>query len=394
MSRRAIIAGAGIGGLTAALALSRAKFDVTLYERAERLEEFGAGLQLTPNATRVLSNLGVLDSVKAFAVCPMAISAIRGSDDTELIRMPLDDAVHRWGAPYLIIHRADLQRALAEAVRRQPNVRLCLASTVSEIETNGDRITVGVKRGATTIHDSADLLIGADGVRSRVRERFGFGQTDRPAFAGYVAFRATADSVRVDSGWNRPEVCLQLGPRAHLVHYPMRGGLGLNLVAVVELAWRNRADDHPWDGEPDRLVLDRAFARWSKATRDLLAAATRWRAWPLYCRPPLASFSTGRIALLGDAAHPMVPFLAQGAAQAIEDSGALERVFSQTQSIPDGLAAYSRVRVKRVDRIQIEAQRHGRTYHLNGPMAFARDTSMRLLGAGRLSARYDWLYGA
>jgi salicylate hydroxylase len=392
VSRRAILAGAGIGGLTAALALSRARFDVTLYERAEALEEFGAGVQLTPNATRVLSNLGVLESVQAFALCPSAILAIRGSDDTPLTRMPVDNA--RWGAPYLTIHRADLQRALAEALRRQPNVRLCFGSTVAEIETHSDRISVGVEQGATTIQDSADLLIGADGLRSRVRERFGFGKADRPAFAGRVAFRATANSAHVDSGWIRPEVCLRLGSGAHLVHYPMRGGSILNLVAVIESTWRSVADEHPWDGEADRPALDRAFSRWSKATRDLLAATSHWRAWPLYCRPPIASFSIGRIALLGDAAHPMVPFLAQGAAQAIEDAGVLERVFSQTQSIPDGLVAYSRVRVGRVARIQIEANRHGRTYHLKGPRAFARDASIRLLGAGRLSAGYDWLYGA
>jgi salicylate hydroxylase len=394
VSRRAIIAGAGIGGLAAALALSRVRFDVTLYERTEALEEFGAGLQLTPNATRVLSNLGVLESVQPFAIWPSAVIAVRGSDDTTLMRMPVDDAVGRWGAPYLTIHRADLQRTLAEAVRRQPNVKLCLGSTVDEIETNGDRISVGVKQGATTIQDSADLLIGADGLRSRVRERFGFGKTDRPAFVGRVAFRATADSVRIDTSWTRPEVYLRLGPCAHLVHYPLRGGSILNLVAVVESAWRGVADDNPWDGEADQRALDRAFSRWSKATRDLLSATAHWRAWPLYCRPPIASFSIGRMALLGDAAHPMVPFLAQGTAQAIEDAGALERVFSQAQSIPDGLVAYSRARVGRVARIQLEAKRHGRRYHLDGPMAFARDASMRLLGTSRLSARYDWLYGA
>ena len=182
MSRRAIIAGAGIGGLAAALALSRARFDVTLYESAEALEEFGAGLQLTPNATHVLSDLGVLDRVKSFALRTRAIIAIRGSDDAVLMRMPINGAVGRGDTPYLTIHRADLQRALAEAARRQPNVKLCFGSTVAEIETNGDRISVGVKQGATTIHDSADLLIGADGLRSRVRERFRFGKADRLAF--------------------------------------------------------------------------------------------------------------------------------------------------------------------------------------------------------------------
>ena len=197
MSRRAIIAGAGIGGLATALALSRAGFDITLYERSEGLEEFGAGLQLTPNANRVLSRLEVLENVMALAMRPSAVCAFRGSDDFTLTRMPVADAERRWGAPYLAIHRADLQRVLAEAVRRRPNVELRFGTTVGDIAIHRDRISIGVMRGLATIQDSADLLIGADGLRSRVRERFGLGETDKPAFAGRVAFRATVDAPRI-----------------------------------------------------------------------------------------------------------------------------------------------------------------------------------------------------
>jgi len=269
-----------------------------------------------------------------------------------------------------------------------------LGSTVAGIAIDGDRASVGLKRGAATIRDRADLLIAADGSRSRVRERMGLGDADSASFTGRVAFRATVDSNLVHSRWTRPDVCLRLGPNAHLVHYPIRGGSVVNVVAVIEAAWRVDEKDHSWDGEADKSVLDRAFAGWSAATRELLGAAANWRAWPLYARPPIGSFSLGRIALVGDAAHPMVPFLAQGAAQAIEDAGALWRAFSQTRSIPDALATYSRYRVARATRVQIEAQRHGRIYHLKGPMALARDTAIRMLGPQRLSARYDWLYGA
>ena len=394
MRRRAIIAGAGIGGLATALALSRAGFEIALYERSEGLEEFGAGVQLTPNANRVLSRLEVLESVLSLATGPSAVCAFRGSDDFTLTRMPVADAEQRWGAPYLLIHRADLQRVLAEAVRRRPNVEMRFGTTVGDITIHRDRISIGVMRGLATIQDSADLLVGADGLRSRVRECFGLGETDKPAFTRRVAFRATVDARCIDPHWMQREVCVRLGPNAHLVHYPLRGGSILNLVAVIESAWRGAADDHPWDGVADLPALDRAFSRWSKATRELLAAAGRWRAWPLYCRLPIASFSRGRIALLGDAAHPMVPFLAQGAAQAIEDAGVLERIFSRTESVPDGLIAYSRARVGRAARIQIEAERQGRIYHVSGPMAFARDAVMKLLGPERLRSKYDWLYGA
>jgi salicylate hydroxylase len=393
MSRRAIISGAGIGGLATGLALSQAGFDVTLYEQAGALEEFGAGLQLTPNATRVLSRLGILESVRAVSMIPDAICALRGSDDAVLMRMELDDAERRWGAPYLALHRADLQRALANAAERRSNVRLQLGMTVAGAAADGDRVCVGLKRGAAAVQDHADLLIGADGLRSRVRERLGLGEADKAAFTGRVAFRATVDSNLVDSRWRRPEVFLRLGPNAHLVHYPLRGVSVVNLVAVIEAAWRSAENDHPWDGEADRPALERAFSRWSASTRKLLAAAN-WRAWPLYGRPPIATFSLGRVALVGDAAHPMVPFLAQGAAQAIEDAGALGRAFSQTSAIPEALSAYSRSRVGRATRVQVEAVRQGRIYHMNGPAALARDVAMRLMGPQRLKARYDWLYGA
>jgi salicylate hydroxylase len=187
---------------------------------------------------------------------------------------------------------------------------------------------------------------------------------------------------------------LRLGPNAHLVHYPLRRGSIVNVVAVIEDSWRGGETEHPWAGVADRPSLDRAFAGWSVSTRKLIAAATNWRAWPLYGRPALGSFSLGRIALVGDAAHPMVPFLAQGAAQAIEDAGALGEALAKTDDVQQALATYSRVRVSRATRVQVEALRQGRIYHLKGAMAAARDATMRLLGARRLSARYDWLYGA
>ncbi len=394
MSRRAIISGAGIGGLATALALAQARFDVTLYEQAAALEEFGAGLQLTPNATRILERLGVLDRVRAVSMAPEAICALRGSDDAVLMRMTLDDAERRWNAPYLALHRADLQRALADAAGNLPNIRLELGSTVAGAAADGDRVSVGLKRGRASIRDQADLLIGADGLNSRIRERLGLGESDRAAFTGRVAFRATVEACKVDAQWRRPDVVLRLGPNAHLVHYPLRGGSVVNLVAVIESKWRNGPAGHPWDGEADRPALERAFARWSNSTRKLLATATNWRAWPLYARPPLGTFALGSIALVGDAAHPMVPFLAQGAAQAIEDAGALGSALLQEGVIAEALGAYSHSRIARATRIQVESLRQGRIYHMRGPAAFARDVAMRLMGPPRLKARYDWLYAA
>ncbi len=235
-------------------------------------------------------------------------------------------------------------------------------------------------------------MIGADGLRSRVREQLSLRPSDRAEFAGRVAYRAIVEADKTQRVKN--DIILRLGPKAHVVQYPLRGGSIVNLVAVVESDWRSGALDHPWDGPADQSALARAFAGWSKETRALIEAPVEWRAWPIYSRPPLASFSCGRIALVGDAAHPMVPFLAQGAAQAIEDAGALGRIIAQTPDIPAALLAYSRDRVSRATRVQSEALKQGRIYHLSGPMAFARDATMRLLGPRRLSERYDWLYGA
>jgi salicylate hydroxylase len=391
---RAIIAGAGIGGLAAAIALSQAGLKVAIYEKTDKLEEFGAGLQVSPNATRVLSRLGVLERVRELASRPHAVRALRGSDSTTLMLLPLHDAERRWGAEYLVIHRADLQTALIEAVSGRPGIELSLGAAVTGFAADGDTISVALQRGLTAVRDEADLLIGADGLRSQVRNGMGFGAPDQAYFTGHVAYRAIVNVEDADPRWTRNEIVLRLGPEAHLVQYPLRRGSIVNLVATIRSAWRSGAADQEWEGAADRSTLERAFAGWSKEARALIRAPAQWRAWPLYCRPPIPSFSLGRAALVGDAAHPMVPFLAQGAAQAIEDAGALRRVVAGTQDIPTALALYSRDRAERAARVQREALRQGRIYHLDAPLAFARDMTMRMLGPHRLGRRYDWLYGA
>jgi salicylate hydroxylase len=391
LPRHAIIAGAGIGGLVTAIALSQAGFNITLYEKSGTLEEFGAGLQLTPNATRILDRLGLLDQVRQCASKPDALVALRGSDDTKLMHLPLNDAECCWGAPYLVIHRADLQRALLEAVRGRADVDLSLGTTVVGFASEGERVAVDLTRGATTASDNADLLIGADGLRSQVRDRLGLGASDEALFTQRVAYRAIVDT---DPRWARSDIVLRVGPDAHLVQYAMRSGSIINLVATIRSAWRGGGADHQRDGPVDRTYLDRAFAAWSKMTRALIGSPTQWLAWPIYRRPPIATFSLGRVGLVGDAAHPMVPFLAQGAAQAIEDAGALGRIFAEVDDIPTALAIYSGDRVPRAVRVQREALRQGHIYHLSGPLALARDVTLRMLGPRRLSERYNWLYGA
>jgi len=391
---RALIAGAGIAGLAAALALRKAGYEAIVFERRDALAEFGAGLQITPNASRVLERLGALELVEALAFEPRAIVIRRGGDDAVLARLPIADARRRWGAPYLVIHRADLQRALADACYAQPGVELRLGFAVAGASDGADGVTLGLKRGLLSVQERGDLAIGADGLRSKLRERLGFGLADKPEFSGRVAFRATIPASELPPTYVLPEVNLKLGARAHLVHYPLRGGSIVNFVASIEAGGRDKPNEDPWDNEADLDALRRAFASWSRETRSLIERAPSWRAWPLNGRAPIDAFAAGRIALVGDAAHPMVPFLAQGAGQAIEDAGALGRHLTGAADIPAALAAYSRERAPRAGRVQRDALAQAKIYHMSGPMALARDLTMRALGPERLLARYDWIYSA
>jgi len=317
---------------------------------------------------------------------------MRGRDDRALAELALRDAETRWGAPFLVLHRARLQRALIERVARHSNISLRMGAEIAGFAVDDDGVSVGLRVGAINLRERGDFLLGADGLRSIVRDRLGVGEATPPRFLRRVAFRALVDAERADAHWREPEVTLRLGGGAHLVHYPLPGA-ALNLVAVIESDWRADAGDEAWDGEADAASLQRAFARWSRDARALIALAPGWRAWPLYDRAPLASFAAGRVALLGDAAHPMAPFLAQGAAQAIEDAGALAEAFAQTRDAVEALSLYSAARVPRANRVQAEANAQSRLYHMRGPLSLARDWTMRALGPERLLRRYDWLYG-
>jgi salicylate hydroxylase len=334
--------------------------------------------------------------VLELASIPRAVVVMRGSDNAELIRMRLEGAERRWGAPYLVIHRADLQRTLLDAARHS-GVELTLGTTILDFVDDGPSVSVGMACGAIRIRDEADLLIGADGLRSHVRHQLAFGVGDQPQFAGRVAYRAIVNAEDADCQWMTSNVILRLGKEAHLVQYTLRSGSILNLVATVRSESSTGGNSHP-DREMGKGAnhsdLERAFSGWSKEARLLTKAPVQWHVWPLYHRPPLSSFSRGRVALVGDAAHPMMPFLAQGAAQAIQDAESLCRLLDQLRDIPAALSMYSRDRVPGATRVQGEALKLGRIYHMSGPSALARDITMRLLGSHGLTQRYDWLYGA
>jgi len=380
-SRSIVIAGAGIGGLTAALALAAKGFRVTILEKAARLEEAGAGLQLSPNASRVLIGLGLAARLTPHAVAPETLSIMTARSGGAVIRLSLA-ASARPDAPYWLVHRADLQGALLGAVDSNPDITLRLASPVDDIDITTDGIRIG--------DVAAGALIGADGAWSSVRQKI-FPDI-QPQFSGLIAWRGTCAAADLPQDVRPSGVQLWMGPKAHLVVYPMSSGERVNMVAIVSGAALPPGWSEP--GMHDEIGRYFAQAGWPEAARILIGAADSWRRWPLFTMPDGGAWNAGRIALLGDAAHAMLPFAAQGAGMAIEDAAVLAQCLgaSSNRDIAAALAHYAALRRPRVTRVQRTARQSGQIYHLRGPMALARDLSMRLLGAGRLQARQDWIY--
>jgi salicylate hydroxylase len=388
-----LIAGAGIGGLTAALAMARQGIPVTLFDQAERLEEAGAGIQLSPNATRVLIALGLADRIAAAIVVPEAVRLRAGGSGRDIAIMPLGEAARQnapyWGAPYWVVHRADLQSALLAAVESEAGITLKLGARVDGFVPGPQGVTAKISRRDGAGEADARALIGADGLWSRLREALGTRTPTR--FAGRTAWRAVAPAAEVPPAFRGPEVNLWIGPGGHLVHYPIRAGAFVNIVAVTSDDWESSL----WSTAADRSeVLARFPPRlWATPAREVLAAPERWQKWALYDRAPSTNWGHGPVTLLGDAAHPMLPFLAQGAAMAIEDAALLAGALARRPDDPAGaLRDYERQRQPRTARVQRAARRNDLVYHLGQPAALLRDAALAALGGRRLLAQYDWIY--
>ena len=380
-----IVGGAGIGGLTAALAMSKVGARVTLIERRQAFAEIGAGLQLAPNATRVLASLDLLDAVRAIATEPQALRVRRGRDGQDLVALPLGaGAEQRYGAPFLLAHRADLHRVLAEQARSHAMIHIALGVKVLGVQQSQDSVTVATDKSAY----GAEAWVDAGGLHA----------SDRPAakrrLSRRTAWRALIPATALPESYATPETHLWLGHRTHLVHYPLRSASLINVVAITEHhGAADGADEDFWSQPGDPAELQYAFQGWHRDALRLFETTIDWRRWPLFDAEPLKSWSQGRTTRLGDAAHPMLPFLAQGASQAIEDAGVLAWSLSQPGGILAALQAYERRRAPRAARVQRASRQQGDIYHLPRPAADARDLVMRALGGQRALARMDWLYG-
>jgi salicylate hydroxylase len=390
-SRTVIIAGAGIAGLTSALAIARHGLGVVLLDQAERLEATGAGIQLSPNASRILIGLGLRERLAPHVVVPQELSVANAGSGRVLVHAPLGAAAEaRYGAPYWIVHRGDLQAVLREAVEADPAITLRLGTRVDDFAAHGNGITIAAHAGKGTIEERGSALIGADGLWSRLRSRLGHREPLR--FAGHTAWRALVPASSVVCELSIPTVSLWLGRGGHVVYYPVKAGHLINVVAIVRDDWHEAG----WSARGERSELLAHFdpKAWRGPARELLGAAESWSKWALHDVAPLPFWGRGPVTLVGDAAHPMLPYLAQGAAMAIEDAAALGRCIGQSPDDPAAaMRRYEQLRLARTARTQHAAQRNGAIYHMGGIKGLARTLALSALGGERLISRYDWLYG-
>lgn len=386
------VAGAGIGGLAAALALSRAGCLVRACEQTRHLAEVGAGVQLGANAVRVLDVLGLLPALLRVAAAPKHLRVHRARDSAVLACLELGERHRqRYGAPYLCLHRADLHAVLLDAAQGGAGFELQLGVRVQQLHDLPD----------------ADVVVAADGLWSALRAAV---NTWEPAAqpTGHWAWRGLCAAADLPPSQRSHDVCVWLGPRLHVVRYPVRGGEWLNWVIVLQ----GDAPDHgrgqaqpvsrSWDQPAEPVQLEAALAACAPALRDAVAAVEGWRRWPLFDAPPLRSAQAlvrGRLALLGDAAHPMRPYLAQGAGMAIEDAWVLAQCLAPGgrsaggpgEPVESRLARYAALRWQRCAQVQARAQRNGYIFHAQGLVGWARDAALRVLGPRLLDQ--PWLYG-
>jgi salicylate hydroxylase len=396
-----LVAGGGIGGLTAALALGRRGHWVDVFEQAAAFGEIGAGVQLGPNVTRRLQQLNLGAALAAAAAHPETLAVYSAGSGALLAGMPLGKTIsQRYGAPYCCVHRADLHALLLDALRRDGagDEALFAGVRIDRVATSEELVCVSSSNGTDARVWEGDALVGADGLWSVVRQQLASSASSAlapPRVTGHTAWRALIAQSALPAALRRNRIDVWLGPKVHALAYPVRGGEWLNVAVLAEAAPAGDARD--WDQASSLAALQLATGRNSscRALRTLLEAMPGWRAWTLSDRAPLSSaaeMAHERVALVGDSAHPMLPYLAQGAGMAIEDAVALADALGDggSKEVPDAFLRYAAVRWQRNAQVQARARRNGAIFHATGGLRVARDFAMRVLGEKVLDQA--WLY--
>jgi len=388
-----IIVGGGIGGLAAALACGQAGARPQVLERAATFSEVGAGIQMGPNVTRTLHAWDLAEDLKEIGFTPHRLEAKDTQTGQVIGSLRLGQrSLDTYGAPYVTVHRADLHRVLLQKIIGSGLAELRLDSEVQAVQQNADGIQIsGTNLPASlTEFSKSAAMVGADGLWSKMRQ-FVVPPT-APRVTGLLAYRALIPMQSVPEKLRLQDVNVWVGPRVHAVLYPVKCGEYLNLVVVVQGAPPASLDE--WDHAGNKQDLEAAMGPIHADLRNMLAAVPAWRLWPLCDRPPIKGpheMAKGRIALLGDAAHPMRPFLAQGAGMAIEDAAELARSWARVDlSVPERLQIYAQARWARNAQVQQRSIRNGQIFHLQGPLQWGRNVAMKFLGESLMDV--PWLY--
>jgi salicylate hydroxylase len=380
------IIGGGIGGLAATLSLLRAGFDVHVYEQARALSEVGAGVQISPNASRILHRLGLAEALAKMGVKPLAWHQRRWDDGRTLLRTAVAEAMEAtFGSPHYQMHRADVLDSLAGAL---PAERLHVGHRFTALIYRGDHVDVEFENSSRI---SVEALVGADGIHSAVR-RVVFGP-ENPRFTGCVAYRGLVPADRLAHLDLEVSSVVWMGPGKHFIHYFVQSRHLVNFVAIIDQdTWTRES----WTDRGNISDARAAFAGWHSQVRGILEAVDDTFIWALFDRKPMARWSVGRVTLLGDACHAMLPFMAQGAAQAIEDGATLAACLSQAgaQGVPDALRRYEALRLPRASRVQALSAINKTRFHLaDGPAQRERDAEMARGTTDWSLGAVAWLYG-
>jgi salicylate hydroxylase len=402
MTKSLVVAGGGIAGMAAGLAAARAGWQATVFERVQAFSEVGAGVQLGPNVTRILQAWGLGDVLNELAAFPSGIHARSLTTGEVLATLPVHDFTARYGAPYATLHRADLHGLLLKAAAKQ-GVQVHSDAMVQKASQSADEAVLKVMQQGQWLQHTAAVAVAADGVWSPLRQQLlGDGL---PSYTGHIAYRALVAQADLPPHLRSQDVTVWMGAHAHVVSYPVRGGESLNVVCLAEGRLLDDEANHlqalqTWNAQKSEAQtlaeLQHALRGACTPLTDLMAACSHWRLWPLCFRPAMQGahqHAQGRVALVGDAAHPMLPYLAQGAGMAIEDAQVLaaQLLHASSANVPERLQQFAHARWQRNARVQARALRNWQIFHATGALRLGRDLGLRLIGARLMDV--PWLYG-
>ncbi len=390
-NRTIIIIGAGIAGLTAALSFTRIGYRVSIIERSSKIDDVGVGIQLSPNATHILAELGLARQAIAAAFAPENVIINNGNSGKELSRLPLGESItKRHGFPYLVLHRGDLASLLLTACKNDPDISIDFETSFEDMSEHKNGITVLATRAGKVLEYTGCALIGADGVNSKVRSDVIHGNKSIPS--GDIAWRTLVPVEKLPEGTDINNTKLWLGANGHVVCYPVRDKSKLNIVAVTPQSCASEITRRTMNAEPQ--ALKGFYATWCRDVRNLLDAAEDWSGWPLNPVNPRGKWSHKCTVLIGDAAHATMPYAAQGGVAAIEDAAVLAKAFAQGGKDPaEAIARFVKARKPRATKVWDLATKNRRIYHMSGPAALVRNAVLRAYSPDRFARRMDWLFG-